>query len=81
MSDKITIRKPTAETLMSDAKPVTPPRLLRQTSIKEEVLYSQVTCEIPLEADELYEIPQPREEKRRRRECILKSQMRHKIFK
>ena len=58
-----TIRKPkSAETLMSDAKPVLPPRLLRQNSIKEEEVYSQITSDIPLEADKLYEIPQPREE-------------------
>ena len=39
-----TIRKPkSAETLMSDAKPVLPPRLLRQNSIKEEEVYSQIT--------------------------------------
>ena len=58
-----TIRKPkSAETLMSDAKPVLPPRLLRQNSIKEEEVYSQITSDIALEADELYEIPQPREE-------------------
>ena len=34
MSNKITIRKPkSAETLMSDAKPVLPPPLLRQNSL------------------------------------------------
>ena len=60
MSNK---RKPkSAETLMSDAKPVLPPPLLRQNSIKEEEVYSQITSDIPLEADELCEIPQPREE-------------------
>ena len=55
-----TIRKPkSVEIRMSDAKPVLPPRLLRQNSIKEEEVYSQITGEIPLEADE---IPQAREE-------------------
>ena len=58
-----TIRKPkSAKILMSDAKPVLPPRLLRQNSIKEEEVYSQITGEIPLKADKLHEIPQPREE-------------------
>ena len=71
MSNKITIRKPkSAETLMSDAKPVLPPRLLRQNSIKEEEVYSQITSDIPLEAHELYEIPQPREEEEEEGEYI-----------
>ena len=40
---------------------ILPPRLLRQNSVKEEEVYSQITNEILLEADELHENLQPRE--------------------
>ena len=41
---------------------ILPPRLLRQNSVKAEEVYSQITNEILLEADELHENLQPREE-------------------
>ena len=62
MSDSITIRKTkSAKILMSDAKSVPPPRLMRQNAIKEEEVCSQITSDIPLETNGLYDILQPRE--------------------